>query len=341
MWQMAAAIGGSSLISGLLGSEASRDSAEIMGRSTDRAADMNMAMARTTRADLSPYRLAGTDALKRLMYLTGVGGTGPTLAHRGASDLVDTAGGVPAMNQRYADDPDYVKAWNELEAEHRAREGGRSYTSLSDGNSIASALSGRLRTEADAKRLMGDASGRAYADGEYGSLMKDFSLADFAKDPGYEFRRSEGEKAVTAAAASRGLGTSSPGLKALMRYNQDYASNEYGQAYGRFEANKAGKFNLLSYLSGGGQNAAAMTGTAGANAAAGASQAIVAGGQAAGAGVMGAAGAWNNALQGGLGNYMYQQRYNEMIKRMPVFGAPTGTTTVTGNINNAGPSYSF
>ena len=330
---------GASLASGMLGSEASENAAGLGVNAANRATDLTLGTYRTTRADLSPYREAGIPGLQRLMYLMGVGGTGPRLAYRGATDLVSMEAGIPSMNMRYADDPMYAKAWQELETEHRAREGGRSYTMQSDPTSIATSLSARLRSEAEARSAMGSAERGAAGDPEYGSLMKEFGLADFAKDPGYEFRRSEGEKAVTAGAASRGLGKSSPGLKALMRYNQDYASNEYGQAYGRFEASKAGKFNLLSYLSGGGQNAAAMTGTAGANAAAGASQAIVAGGQAAGAGVMGAAGAWNNALQGGLSNWMYNQRVNRQMSLFENWLRPPVQEAVPGQFSTINRQY--
>jgi hypothetical protein len=319
---LALATVGSSLISGALGSEASKEASEIGAGAADRASNLTMANYRTTRADLSPWRLSGEDALRRLMHLTGVGGVGPTLAHRGATDLVDMAGGVPSMNQRYANDPMYVQAWQEIESGHRAREGGRGYTAQSTPASIASKIAARLRSEADANREMGAARTGAAGDPEYGSLMKDFSLADFARDPGYMFRLEEGEKALTRGAAARGLAKSSPGLRSLMRFNQDLASSEFAAAHGRFEGAKAGKFNLLSYLSGGGQNAAAMTGTAGTNAAAGAAQAIMAGGNAGAAGAIGSASAWNNAIQGGLGNYMYQQRFDQMMKRMPVFGSP-------------------
>jgi hypothetical protein len=166
----------------------------------------------------------------------------------------------------------------------------------------------------------------------YGSLTDDFSfgLKDFAKDPGYEFRLGEGEKALTRAMSARGLGNSTPGLRALMRFNQDYASGEFDQAFGRAftidSANKAQKFNVLSYLAGTGQNAAAMTGQAGANMAAGVSGAAMAGGAGQANSIMAGHGALNNAVQGGIGNYMYQQRFDEMMKRMPVFGGSAPAT---------------
>lgn len=188
--------------------------------------------------------------------------------------------------------------------------------------------------------LKGEDSG----DGEFGSFMREFRTADFERDPGYQFRLEEGEKALSRAAAARGLSRSTPGLKALLRFNQDFASNEFGAARSRFEADKAGKFNFLSYLVGTGHNAAAQTGQVGANLAAGGAQAIVAGGQAAASGTLGAASAWNNAIQGGLGNYMYQQRWDEMMKRFPVFSAPSSGVPlqqdmVAGQYSTMNPQY--
>lgn len=67
-------------------------------------------------------------------------------------------------------------------------------------------------------------------------------------DPGYQFRLDEGNKAINAAASSRGMGNSGAALKELTRYGQDYASNEYNNAYNR-------NFNRLSTLAGLGNSA--------------------------------------------------------------------------------------
>lgn len=56
---------------------------------------------------------------------------------------------------------------------------------------------------------------------------------DVTKDPSYQFRMSEGMKALNAAASARGLSNSGRTLKELTRYGQDYASQEYGNAYNR------------------------------------------------------------------------------------------------------------
>jgi len=55
-------------------------------------------------------------------------------------------------------------------------------------------------------------------------------------DPGYGFRLSEGLKSLDRQAAARGGLISGAALKAAQRYGQDYASNEFGNAYNRLAA---------------------------------------------------------------------------------------------------------
>ena len=52
-------------------------------------------------------------------------------------------------------------------------------------------------------------------------------------DPGYQFRRSEGLRSVLHSAASRGLSRGGSALKALDRYGQGHASDEYDRVFGR------------------------------------------------------------------------------------------------------------
>lgn len=56
---------------------------------------------------------------------------------------------------------------------------------------------------------------------------------DITQDPGYQFRLDEGMKAINAAAAARGRSAGGATLKQLARYGQDYASQEYGNAWNR------------------------------------------------------------------------------------------------------------
>lgn len=73
-----------------------------------------------------------------------------------------------------------------------------------------------------------------YADEILGLARDRFGADDFEADPGYEFRRSEGNRGIEQSAAAGGSLQSGASLKALNRFNQDTASDEYDRAYGRW-----------------------------------------------------------------------------------------------------------
>lgn len=161
-------------------------------------------------------------------------------------------------------------------------------------------------------------------DSEFGSLLSDFSMADFEADPGYAFRKSEGMKGLENSAAARGGLLSGAALKAIQKYGQDLASQEYGNAYGRFAANQTNKYNKLAGLVNTGQGAAnTLTNAAGnlGNAMAGN---ITAAGNAQAAGQVGSANAWSNAL-GGISNLYQQNELMKMIRNPSSGGFGTGT----------------
>ena len=60
-----------------------------------------------------------------------------------------------------------------------------------------------------------------------------------ANDPGYQFRLQQGLNAVNSSASARGNANSGATMKALTQYGQNFASNEYQNAYNRL-ANLAG-----------------------------------------------------------------------------------------------------
>lgn len=90
----------------------------------------------------------------------------------------------------------------------------------------------------------------------YGSAMKDFSMEDFQTDPGYQFRLSEGMKALENSASARGNLLSGNQLKAITRYGQNVASDEYGRSYDRFQINRSNKLRPLQSLTGASQTTA-------------------------------------------------------------------------------------
>jgi hypothetical protein len=91
-------------------------------------------------------------------------------------------------------------------------------------------------------------------------FQRDFGANDFQQDPGYQFRMAEGQKALERSAAARGGLQSGGFAKALTKYGQGVASEEYNNAYNRFNADRDRRFSRLSSLSGAGQSAAAGMG---------------------------------------------------------------------------------
>lgn len=131
---------------------------------------------------------------------------------------------------------------------------------------------------------------------DYGKYARDFSMADYQADPGYAFRLKEGLKALDAQAAARGGMISGAALKAAGRYGQDYASNEYNNAFNRYQTNRSNQLQPLQSLMGVGQTATnATSNAAGAYGNAAGSNALAAG-NALASGQIGSANAWNSAI---------------------------------------------
>jgi hypothetical protein len=75
------------------------------------------------------------------------------------------------------------------------------------------------------------------------------TAADMGQDPGYQFRLSQGQKALERSGAARGVTNTGGNMKGLLDYGQQAASQEYGNVYGRNlttyntnEANRAGAY---------------------------------------------------------------------------------------------------
>jgi hypothetical protein len=128
-------------------------------------------------------------------------------------------------------------------------------------------------SNAELMRQMG-LSGDAASAG-YGNMLRDFSAADFQADPGYAFRLAEGLKALDRTAAMRGKMMSGQALKAAGRYGQDVASQEYQNAYNRYNTNNLNRYNMLAGQQNVGMNAANRIGQAGQFYATGGGQNIV------------------------------------------------------------------
>ena len=121
----------------------------------------------------------------------------------------------------------------------------------------------------------------------------------FTATPGYDFRMREGQRALEAGAAARGGLYSGAAMRDLTKFGQDYGSNEYGNFFSRLGARADT-----------GMNAAAMSGQASQQAAAGVSNAFGNIGNAQAAGAIGGANAMTGGMQNMLGVWNYQRNMN-------------------------------
>jgi hypothetical protein len=160
-----------------------------------------------------------------------------------------------------------------------------------------------------------------------------FGMDQFQQDPGYQFRLNEGLKALDRQAAARGGLVSGNAMKAASRYGQDYASNEYTNAFNRSLAERNAQLNPLQSLAGVGQSATNYVGTAAQNMGQAQNQSIQGIGNAQASGYVGGANALTSALGSYLG-YNQGQNYLDVLRGRsisPYSGAFGGTQVSAGN----------
>ena len=149
----------------------------------------------------------------------------------------------------------------------------------------------------------------------YGKYSKDFGMSDFTTDPGYQFRLEQGMKALNASAAARGMGVSGANIKGATEYGQNLGSQEYQNAFNRYQTNRTAQLAPLQGLYAGGQAAAAgsaaQAGALGTNLGntytglgQGIAQADVAAGNAQASGYLNQSNAVTNALNQGMSSYI-------------------------------------
>lgn len=125
-----------------------------------------------------------------------------------------------------------------------------------------------------------------------GLAANDNSISTFEGSPGYEFRLSEGVKAIERSAAARGMLNSGATGKALIRYGQNLASEEY-----------MNEFNRRAAVAGLGQAATANTAGYGQAAANNISNAYLQAGDARASSYLTTGSAINNSLQNAITLY--------------------------------------
>jgi hypothetical protein len=148
----------------------------------------------------------------------------------------------------------------------------------------------------------------------FGRYAKDFGMSDFTADPGYAFRLAEGQKTLDRQAAARGGLISGGALKAATRYGQDMGSQEYQNAFNRYQTNRANQLQPLGSLLTSGQAAASNQSAAAGNYGTQAGGNITGAGAATAAGQVGSVNALTNALSSYL-NYSSGQNLADAIRK--------------------------
>lgn len=164
-----------------------------------------------------------------------------------------------------------------------------------------------------------------------------FRTADFTPemfkagmDPGYAFRLNEGLKAVDRQAAARGGLISGNALKASQMYGQEAASQEYGNAFNRYQTIRGNTLSPFQTGAAAGQSAAAMQGQANANFGNAGANAMSANNAAYGAFGQGASGIYGN--QGQAANQAYGAYGQGTTGVLGAYGT-NATNALTGAAN--------
>jgi len=144
------------------------------------------------------------------------------------------------------------------------------------------------------------------------SEYQKFGMDQFQQDPGYAFRLSEGQKTLDRSAAARGGLISGGALRAATRYGQDMGSQEYQNAFNRYQIERNAQLAPLQSLAGIGQTTATQLGQTGAANAANVGNYLTGGAAAQAAGQVGMA----NAFTGGLGTYLNYNQGNALINAL-------------------------
>jgi hypothetical protein len=166
------------------------------------------------------------------------------------------------------------------------------------------------------------------------SKYKPFGMDDYKQDPGYGFRLAEGQKALDRSAAARGGMISGGALRAAERYGQEMGSQEYMNAFNRYQTERAARLNPLQSLAGMSQTTANTLGTSGATTATNMGNAYQSAANARASGYVGQA----NAFTGAANQYLNYNQNQNLINALRGGG---GTTDTSGsNWVNEAPSSS-
>lgn len=256
------------VIGGVVASSSSRRASKAQSASAEAASQAELDMYYQSREDATPYRQAGAAGVNRLAELLGL-----TVDEEQDGNVGDF------------DAQAYLRANPDVAASQFANDPLRHYIEFGRNE-------GRQAFYIQPRST--DTTGQPQRSADFGSLLRQFTGKDLESEPGYQFRLGEGNKAVQRAGAAGSGIYSGAQMKALNRFNQDYASGEFTNAFNRDLANKQNTFNMLSGITGTGQVSNNQVSNQGAQTGASIGRNMIGAGNARASGYL----AGGNALQG-------------------------------------------
>lgn len=200
-------------ITGKTGAKAAEKAGNLQADSSRYAADLAQKQFEQTRQDQMPWLNAGKNALGQLQDYVG--------ADKGYNDIY---GG--ALQQGIAG------------------LGGGFVGGSSSGGASSSAYTGQSFGNLSVDKFADEMRSQIQSNYDAGKYTGGLSLDDFEVDPSYQFRKAEGAAGLEGSAAAGGSLLSGAALKSLNRYNSDLASQEYGNAWQRDQAQKQQLFGV-------------------------------------------------------------------------------------------------
>lgn len=291
---------GAAVAGGAMAAGAAGDAADAQSAAAAQSDATQRYQYDTTRADNAPFRETGLQANNRLAYLMGLspnsGGAGSMTRDQIRAQLAP--GFTTAGTAATAGTASY---WDSNSNQHDSVggfwAGGTPGTAAVAGSIDEAGLNSAI------DRQMAKQAAQAN-DPSYGSLTRNFTMADRDADPvyqsGLQFGLDEGTKGINRQAAAGGNFLSGATLKALTRFGNDYGSTKANESYNRFNADNTTQYNRLAGLSGAGQQATNQVSAAGQNMANNISASQQGVGNARGSAYLTQGNAWQNAINGGV-----------------------------------------
>ncbi len=399
-WGIVASVGGT-IVGGLVSANSAKKAAKTQADAQQRAIDAQTEQFNRGIELQQPAIDAGNTSRNELLYRLGLSpsrtgnATSATPLTRG--DLVNTEEDVFRPNQDlYQTNDAYRNAWDGFQREHFAKYNADSSSSRSGQEGYNNLLT-RLQegfslddyNAQQAARIQQEQA-TAQADPTYGNLLQNFAQArangtsgydyadyqapqefaykdfEFQADPGYAFRQQQGQQAIDNRAASGGSYFSGAALKAAADFNSGLASQEYGNAYNRYNTSRNqafgeytdsrnfdynnyvndrnyaynaytndqnNTFNRLASLSGAGQAAANTATNLGQNYAANVGNSITAGGNAQAASQIAQGNAYSGII-GGVTNAFGQYNTLNSLNKGAAAAQANSSSDPIGSLNS-------